>query len=336
MNSSALPWFRPRRLALLAACALATALPLQAETDGSIRKTFEVTPGGKLVVEVAGSRVDVQGTTGSQVVVEYTRIVSADSREEEARILQEREATLTQTGNTISLVERRPEGGSNGSFWKLLTGGLRGARSQFRVAVKIPAQFNVDLRTSGGGIELTNVSGQVEARTSGGSLNFRDITGNIEGRTSGGGIQLARFKGDADLSTSGGSISVDDGTGRLSLKTSGGGISVEQHSGQVTASTSGGSIRVALTSAPTGENRLTTSGGGITVTVPADSRLDINAATSGGGVSTNLPVTVSGAMERNRLIGSVNGGGTPLHLRTSGGSIRIVSDSPAKTATVGR
>jgi DUF4097 and DUF4098 domain-containing protein YvlB len=338
MNHSLAPLLRLRPLALLAAGALCAALPARAETDGSIRKTFDVTPGGKLVVEVAGSKVEVEGTTGSQVVVEYTRVVSADSPEAEARILKEREVTLAQSGNTVSLVEQRPASGSNhsGSFWDLITGRDRGFRSKFHVLIKVPSQFNVDLRTSGGGIELANVSGQIDARTSGGSLVFREITGPVEGRTSGGSIRVEHYQGDMNLSTSGGSITAEDGKGRLNLKTSGGGITISGASGNVSASTSGGSIRLALTTTPDGENRLSTSGGSITVSVPAGSPVDIDAATSGGSVSTDLAVTSTTTKERNRFVGSLNGGGPLLHLRTSGGSIRISADTPAKAAAARR
>jgi len=36
-----------------------------------------------------------------------------------------------------------------------------------------------------------------------------------------------------------------------------------------------------------------------------------------------LPVTVTGKTEHSRLKGPVNGGGKPVYLRTSGGSIHI-------------
>jgi hypothetical protein len=337
MNSPALPTFRPRHLVLLAACSLGALLPLHAETDGSLRKTFDVAPGGKLVVEVAGSRVNVQGTGGNQVIVEYTRVVTAGSEAEEARYLAEREVSLTQSGNTVSLIEQRPASShSGGSLWDLITGRDRGVRARLQLVVRVPAQFQVDLRTSGGSMEVGSLTGPVEARTSGGSLTFRDITGNIDGRTSGGGIRLERFKGDVNLSTSGGSINVTDGTGPLTLKTSGGGITISGASGNVAASTSGGSIRLGLTTVPTGDNRLSTSGGSITVTLPANSALDIDAATSGGSVSTDLPVTNTSIKDRTRFTGTVNGGGPTLHLRTSGGSIRINTDTPAKTAAAGR
>jgi DUF4097 and DUF4098 domain-containing protein YvlB len=188
----------------------------------------------------------------------------------------------------------------------------RGVRNRFNVVVKVPVRFNVDLRT------------------------FRDINGPIDGRTSGGSIRVEHYQGDMNLSTSGGSITAEDGKGRLNLKTSGGGISISGASGNVAASTSGGSIRLAPASTPDGGNRLSTSGGSITVSVPAGPPVDIDAATSGGSVSTDMAVTKTATKERNRFVGSVNGGGPLPHLRTSGGSIRIPTASSARTATVGR
>jgi hypothetical protein len=40
-------------------------------------------------------------------------------------------------------------------------------------------------------------------------------------------------------------------------------------------------------------------------------------------VSCDLPVTVVGDRERTELKGDLNGGGALLHVRTSGGGIRI-------------
>jgi hypothetical protein len=40
-------------------------------------------------------------------------------------------------------------------------------------------------------------------------------------------------------------------------------------------------------------------------------------------VSTDLPVTVVGKVERDHLVGTVNGGGKSVVLRTSAGSIHL-------------
>ena len=44
----------------------------------------------------------------------------------------------------------------------------------------------------------------------------------------------------------------------------------------------------------------------------------LDAASSGGSITTDFPVTATRFSE-NRLAGSINGGGEPIYVRTSGG-----------------
>lgn len=351
MKTSLVALLAPRRLALLAGFVAASVSPLVADTEENINRTLDVSPGGTLVVDISAGGIEVAGTSGSQVVIEFTRKVSAGSEEEEKRILADHVVTIDQTGNTVSIRARGPKGNGGGSFWKWVFGG--GTSRKFHLKVSVPEQFNVDLKTSGGGIDVARLTGTVKTNTSGGGLDFADITGDIRGHTSGGGIDVDRCKGDVEVSTSGGGIDANDGEGRLSLNTSGGGISVDRHrgdvkvhtsgggircgdiAGNVDAHTSGGSIHVELTVPPSGNCRFDTSGGGITVTVPGNVAVNIDAATSGGSVSTGLPVTITGEHKRSRLRGTVNGGGPELHLRSSGGSISI-NQGPDAVAAVER
>jgi DUF4097 and DUF4098 domain-containing protein YvlB len=72
-----------------------------------------------------------------------------------------------------------------------------------------------------------------------------------------------------------------------------------------------------------GDVRLSTSGGGVTVVVSEHAAFSLDAATSAGRVTSDLPVTVIGKVERDRLKGTVNGGGKSVVLRSSAGSIRL-------------
>ena len=73
-----------------------------------------------------------------------------------------------------------------------------------------------------------------------------------------------------------------------------------------------------------GDVRLETSGGSITVVTPANAALTIDAETSAGSVRSDLPITRNNT-ESDSLKGTMNGGGTKLVLRSSAGSIEIVS-----------
>jgi hypothetical protein len=74
--------------------------------------------------------------------------------------------------------------------------------------------------------------------------------------------------------------------------------------------------------------RLETSGGGITVVTPPNAALTIDAETSAGGIRSDLPISRLSADE-DSLKGTLNGGGTKLVLRSSAGSIEIVSADKA-------
>jgi len=207
-----------------------------------------------------------------------------------------------------------------------------------RYSITVPENYNLDLSTAGGSIEVEDLTGEVDVRTSGGSLAFYNITGPINGNTSGGSIELETVKGRVDVRTSGGSIKVDtvdgnvradtsggsltmlDISGDLEAETSGGSIGIENVSGRVDASTSGGSIRASFAMQPAEAVSLNTSGGSVTVEIPGDSNVTLNAR--GYKVKTDIPVNGRTSAER-RLSGDINAGGAELNLSTSAGSVYI-------------
>jgi DUF4097 and DUF4098 domain-containing protein YvlB len=139
--------------------------------------------------------------------------------------------------------------------------------------------------------------------------------------SSGGGIEADRVNGTTELTTSGGGITVTNSTGKLDVDSSGGGIRIQDDDGSVHARTSGGSIRAQLRA-----NRgisLATSGGGISLLLPENASGAVDAETSGGSVTSNFPLTTTQVSAGNHLVGTIGGGGLPISLRTSGGSIDI-------------
>jgi hypothetical protein len=304
---------------------------VRASVQGNIQKTFSVRPGGKLIMDVEPGSIEVKTTGDSKIVVDVLRKVeqSSDARAEE--ILRQHEVNFEQQGNDLLIRAKLP---SEFLHWR--RPGL-----QVRYVVSIPTEFNVDLKTSGGGIRVDDLRGEVRVKTSGGGLDFGKIEGPIIGNTSGGGINLAGCNGKVEVRTSGGGIDIGSGAGELLAETSGGGveiadfvgdavvktsggaIKINRIKGSIDASTSGGPIDAALSGQPKKDCHLHTSGGGITVDLEESLALNINAEASGGGVSSDLPVTVQGEMRKGLLRGTLNGGGQALVLQTSGGSIHL-------------
>jgi len=307
-----------------------------------IERTFQIGPGGKLTLQSDFGSVKVEGQERNTVQVKV------DSDRDIEEIL---DLTFTREGEEL-IIKGEKERISLFKFFK-----LKSKKVQFTIAV--PKNFNLNLKTAGGRIDLSSIEGEVSgstsgggiaaekitgplnvhtsggriklneingpvgAKTSGGGIELHDINGLVEAKTSGGRITTSRLTGDATLSTAGGSITAEEHIGHLDARTSGGSIKIAGLRGSTIARTSGGGIQASLVEPPDGDCELRTSGGGIRLSLPRDTDAFISASTSGGSVNTDLPVEVTGKVKRSRLEGKMGSGGPKLTLRTSGGSIYI-------------
>jgi hypothetical protein len=311
-----------------------------AQTNSTdLNRSFQVRPGGLLVVQSDIGSIQVTAGESDRVNIQVQRRARTSNNERARAALEQLDVSFNQSGDTVEVIARYP----TVSRW--LNWGSRDLNVQFNITV--PRSFNADLKTSGGGITVEEVQGRLDARTSGGGLKFRRLAGTLNGATSGGSIEIDGCDGPVDVGTSGGGIrvsgvsggvtaktsggpiSVRDSDGTLSLKTSGGGIDIEGARGAIQAHTSGGGITAELIGQPHDDSRLSTSGGGISLRIAENVGLHLHAKTSGGKVRLGFPVTVQGTLQSNEVRTDVNGGGPGVILRTSGGSIQIERTSPS-------
>jgi DUF4097 and DUF4098 domain-containing protein YvlB len=137
--------------------------------------------------------------------------------------------------------------------------------------------------------------------------------------TSGGGIDGDNLTGDLLAKSSGGGISLDGMHGFADVSTSGGGIDLANISGGISANTGGGSIEADILKL-TSRLTLTTSGGNIECTMPGNLGMDLNL--SGDRVDISL-VNFTGSSKKDIVAGQMNGGGIPVVMNTSGGSVSV-------------
>ena len=321
-------------LVLLGSAATALAL-----TEENVSEKRNVSPGGKLVVDVDFGTIDVSSAEGNVVTVSAMRRISAGDEAKEKEFLAAAPITVTQEGNTVTVRARRSKSGEGWSW--------RGSsRLEGKYTITVPEKFNVQLDTSGGGITVNRINGEVRADTSGGTLTFSHLRGPLIGNTSGGSIKIDDCVGVLKIETSGGKIDIQGGSGNVDAQTSGGSIVVrnfggdakvetsggslrfENVRGELRGETSGGSIAATVPSPVPGDVRLETSAGRIEVHLPPDAALNVDAESSMGRVTSDFPVTVQGKQDRDRLRGTINGGGKLLVLRTSAGGIALRQGTP--------
>lgn len=317
---------------------LLTALSAIAASEENIHETRAAKPGGKLIVDVDFGSITVAPGENDKVVIEAHRKIEASSKEKEQEYLAAAPITITTEGDRIILRAIRKHESLGSQFWHL----MGHTRTEAHYSIRVPANFSAELDTAGGDISANGLTGNLKVDTSGGDLNFSQIHGDIHADTSGGNITVKECDGTTNLDTSGGRIEVSGGRGKLNADTAGGNVTVLNRvgdtkiessggklrlgniSGKLNAETAGGSVSAILPSPVAGDIRLETSGGSITVLAPLNAALTIDAETSAGGVRSDLPISRISA-DSDSLKGTMNGGGAKLVLRSSAGSIEIVS-----------
>ncbi|HUU29769.1 MAG TPA: DUF4097 family beta strand repeat-containing protein [archaeon] len=314
----------------------------------TLEKSFPIGPGGALTLINKAGSITLEGSSRSDV---HLKIESTKDIEENF------ELTFERLGDSLFI---RTERKSN--LKPILFGLIKvrdESRSSLNFTISVPENFNPNINTGGGAIEIRSVSGRVNGRTSGGSVKCEQVSGTLNAKTSGGSITCERISGpmtvktsggsidlqgiegafdastsggpikaseltgDGSLHTSGGSINVEVAAGNYNLKTSGGSITVQKLSGNISARTSGGGISVEFLQPPSEDCTLSTSAGNIDLSLPRQSGAMISARTSAGKVNTDLPITVTGEVGRGKLEGRLGSGGPLLDLSTSAGSINI-------------
>ena len=228
--------------------------------------------------ETSGGSISVMGVSPSDTKIEVyvTPNNYKENRLSESEIKErlEKDYTLTITTNNNKLTAIAEPKDRKMNWRKALN-------ISFRIYVS--KNVSTDLSTSGGSIDLKNLSGNLKFRTSGGSLTMDDVGGKIDGRTSGGSIHLQNSKADdVELATSGGSVEARNCEGKLRLSTSGGSLILKDLKGDIKATTSGGSVDGRNVS---GELYTHTSGGSIHLD---DLDCNLDASTSGGNINVSM------------------------------------------------
>lgn len=287
-------------------------------------KSFTVQKGGQLEVSVRSGDITVSPWNKNEVAVKAEGI-----DEEDLDRLK-----MTQSGNSVR-VEFRPRRSGWGNW-----GG-----DDIHFDINVPTDFNVDVQTSGGNLEVTGaINGKIEGKTSGGNITLADVTGTVDMSTSGGNIKVGDIKGNVELGTSGGNIDLKRVDGEARVRTSGGDITVESVSKKLDARTSGGDIEIGDVG---GSADVSTSGGDVKVgKVSGGAKMktsggniylkgasgEVDASTAGGdldlqGVTGSIHGRTAGGDIRADLSPSGKGGS---ELKTAGGNIRLNVPADAK------
>jgi hypothetical protein len=159
------------------------------------------------------------------------------------------------------------------------------------------------------------------------------VTGRISGIMIGASLEVryhvkAPKNAVIDATNTNGQISLTGMNGKVTAHTTNGGVVGRNLTGGVDATSTNGGVNIELASIGPDRISLRTTNGGVTLTVPENAKADVTATCTNGGIQfSGVKMEVS-EQSRRKLEGKLNGGGTPIELRTTNGGVRLRSKTP--------
>ena len=149
--------------------------------------------------------------------------------------------------------------------------------------------------------------------------------GRVNLHTGDGKIDLAGFKGEMDLHSGDGSENLEGVDGKLHATTGDGHITAHGRFDELELKTGDGYIEVRATQGSTlaAGWRLETGDGNVSLEIPSELSADVSLHTSDGHIDLDMPIVTEGKIRENEVHGKLNGGGSPLTIRTGDGSIHL-------------
>lgn len=286
-------WVSGLHLAI-ATLLLMTAMAASVSQAEEINKTFTVNGHAKVRVQTDDAAVRV--STGDIKQVEVRVVYSGYKLDKDLHV------TTSQNGDSVEVLAKTGSGFS----WNW---GVR--HSQLRVEVHMPKDADLDITSGDGSVEVAAISGTVEIRTGDGSISLQDARGDIRLKAGDGSIEGRGLDGKVDAMTGDGHINLEGRFDSLNLKSG---------DGSVTARANNGSKVLGTWNIHTGD-------GSVDLELPGQIQANIDASTHDGHISLDIPVTVEGTFSSSRINGKMNGGGSPIVVRTGDGSIHLNKSS---------
>ena len=137
-----------------------------------------------------------------------------------------------------------------------------------------------------------------------------------------------------NVTNTNGQVVVNALAGKVVAHTTNGAVKGTNLTGGVDGRTTNGSVSIEMASVGPDPVSLETTNGSVTLMLPEKAKATVSASVTNGGITVgaldNFEVTEK---SRRRLEGRLNGGGTPVELRTTNGGIRLRSRDTVNTRT---
>jgi hypothetical protein len=277
---------------ILTASAL-LALSTGAFADSQFERTLNVSAQPDLYVFTGSGHIHVQPGTGNQIhIVGHVHAGWSSFGDVNARIQQiVANPPIVQDGNTV-----RAGSTNDRSLYENIS---------IDYDITAPVGVALNLRSGSGDIEAERLGRYVSAASGSGSIHTQGVHGA------------------ADLSTGSGDIELgEESAGDVKAKSGSGSIRIHGFHGSLTARTGSGDIEA--DGRLTGEANVSSGSGSVRLHLGPDVHFNLEASTGSGDIRVRYPgAPVQDRWSRHHMTAPINGGGSPLEVRTGSGDIEV-------------
>jgi len=239
------------------------------------------------------------------------------------------EANPTDDGYEVIVEIPRRHGGFGGMLrWLVMNHGVR-------VAVKVPLDATIDVRTASadvegdgpfssasaktasGRVQLGSVTGDVDVRTASGKVVVESVGGNASVDTASGRIRLGSLSGEAHLRSASGRVTVEAAAAHLGVRTASGAVTVGDAAGDIEIATASGALRVDRLSG--GQAKIRSVSGSILVGVAKGTTLHVDAQALSGSIDSEIELSPDWSPSEEHAPHELD-----LEIHSVSGSVRVV------------
>jgi len=223
-------------------------------------RTYQLSPGGEIVIGNTNGRVEIEGTDASTVDVRAERIARAATDAGARELLTRIQIVEDVKPDRVSIETAR------------MAGMLFGVSYEVRYHVRAPKGAAVRAHTTNGEIVVASMTGKVDAETTNGAVKGTGLVGGVHAETTNGAVTM-------DLTSIGSQpieLGTTNGAVRLALP--------ESAKATLSASVTNGGIRVS----------------GLNLDVQEQSRRRLDARLNGGGTPITIHTTNGGIRIESR------------------------------------
>lgn len=298
-----------------------------------VEEQFLQQSGGGFVADVIFTNVHVGEHHGDNLEIKLVREVHSEFLADASTILADHNVSIGEDGSNV-FVEIKP------TRQTLRKWSRKYGRTPLdsELYVRIPVDYNVDLESISGRLTIDEVGGNLRAESVSGSIKvdrarsgaaLATVSGrikidssqnNVEISTVSGRIDVGDVEGDTHLSSVSGKAKISNVGGKLKSSSVSGGTEIQTVLGSVKMNSTSGKIVVHYLDAAAEINNVS---GSISLGLPRTKGYEFKLHSMSGRVTTDFPV--EGSIKRNKIEGTVNGGGQRIALSSVSGSL-IVSE----------